>query len=138
MFKQKGFTLIELLVVIAIIGLLASVVLVNLSGARKKARDAKGESDLRQIMTAFEMKYDDNSAYPDLPDAATVIGSSDTRLDPYLGVVPNSTGVKSYYWYDGGSNQKFCVYFQLETTSSYFYVSYKGSGYNTSAACLYF
>jgi len=39
--KQKAFTLIELLVVIAIIGVIASIVLVNLSGTREKARVAK-------------------------------------------------------------------------------------------------
>jgi len=40
--KQKAFTLIELLVVIAIIGVLASIVLVSLTGSRDKARIAKG------------------------------------------------------------------------------------------------
>lgn len=62
--KKSGFTLIELLVVIAIIGLLASIVLVSLNSARKKARDAKRLTDISQIQTALEMYYDNNGRYP--------------------------------------------------------------------------
>jgi len=40
--KNKSFTLIELLVVIAVIGLLASIVIVNLTGTRSKANIARG------------------------------------------------------------------------------------------------
>lgn len=62
--KQKGFTLIELLIVIAIIGLLASVVLVSLSNARAKAKDAKRLADVRQYMSALELYYNTNNSYP--------------------------------------------------------------------------
>lgn len=58
--KNYGFTLIELLVVIAIIGVLASIVLVSLGGARAKASAAKAKSDLAQVMTAIELYQSDN------------------------------------------------------------------------------
>jgi prepilin-type N-terminal cleavage/methylation domain-containing protein len=61
--KRKGFTLVELLVVIAIIGLLASIVLVSLNSARRKARDAKRKSDLEQIVLVMELYYDTYNTY---------------------------------------------------------------------------
>jgi len=51
--KQKAFTLIELLVVIAIIGVIASIVLVNLSGTREKARVASGQQFSQSINNAL-------------------------------------------------------------------------------------
>ena len=53
--KNKGFTLIELLVVIAVIGLLSSIVLVSMTGAREKARRAKADSELQEILKAVMM-----------------------------------------------------------------------------------
>jgi len=62
--KQSGFTLLELLVVIGIIGLLASIIVVNLTGARRRARDTKRIADIRQLQTAAEDYYDKNGKYP--------------------------------------------------------------------------
>jgi len=56
--EDKGFTLIELLVVVAIIGLLSSIVLVSLQGARARARDARRMHDLDQIRTALILYND--------------------------------------------------------------------------------
>lgn len=62
---NKGFTLIELLVVIAIIGVLASIVLASLNNARRKSRDARRVTDIKQIQLALELYFDaQGNQYP--------------------------------------------------------------------------
>ncbi|MBI2674222.1 MAG: prepilin-type N-terminal cleavage/methylation domain-containing protein [Candidatus Yanofskybacteria bacterium] len=61
---QRGFTLVELLVVIAIIGILATLLLLQLGVARQRARDAKRIADVNQVRTAIELYFDDNGSYP--------------------------------------------------------------------------
>jgi prepilin-type N-terminal cleavage/methylation domain-containing protein len=62
--RKRGFTLVELLVVIAIIGLLSSVAVVALGGARVNARNAQRKANLTQITKALELYYSDNGVYP--------------------------------------------------------------------------
>ncbi|PKM91069.1 hypothetical protein CVU82_03365 [Candidatus Falkowbacteria bacterium HGW-Falkowbacteria-1] len=85
MFKKittrKAFTLIELLVVIAIIGILATLAVVALQQARSRARDSKRVADMKQIHTALELFFNENSRYPTTDEwNENIIGSSTTGV----------------------------------------------------------
>lgn len=87
--NKKGFTLIELLVVIAIIGLLSTLSIVALNTARARARDAKRVADVKQVQTALELVYNEDSSYPGSVTAAGTI-TSDATSTVYMGVVPTA------------------------------------------------
>ncbi len=73
---KAGFTLIELLIVIVIIGILAAIAIPKFGSTKDKSRLASVRSDVRNIMTAEEAYFFDNSAYADLTalQAATRAG----------------------------------------------------------------
>ncbi|MFA5021895.1 MAG: type II secretion system protein [Patescibacteria group bacterium] len=132
--KKQGFTLIELLVVIAIIGLLSTLAVVALNSARQKARDAKRVADIKQIQTALELYFNDNTTYP----AATgdlgstnfaclggggfgTAGATACTGTTYMGLIPSnpaptaaSTGV---YYYVSAGGDSYNIIFALEGTT---------------------
>jgi len=83
---KKGFTLIELLVVIAIIGVLAAIVMVSMSGATDKAKDARIKGDISQLRSIAGMIYDDDSSYADLCTAGA-INTSGSGYDTQTGAI---------------------------------------------------
>ena len=101
-----GFTLIELLVVIAIIGVLTSIVMVSLSGAKQKSRDARRVADIKTLQLALGLYYNDNVSFP------TNLNALVPGYLPVLPRDPNGSGTcvsgteascYKYYGYRSGS-----------------------------------
>ena len=61
---EHGFTLVELMVVIVIIGLLTTIVVINVLPSEGKARVAKAKADVALIEQGLEMYRLDNLNYP--------------------------------------------------------------------------
>lgn len=109
----RGFTLIELLVVVAIIGILATVVVASLTVAREKSRDARRQSDMREMRTALQSFYADNGRYPSSADGACtsdVSFESSNCLDAalvdggYIQALPSDPNTTPDYFYDNWCN----------------------------------
>lgn len=80
MFKRgKKFTLIELIVVIAVLGILAAIVIPNISNFQNKARDTQLTADTKNVQTALDMYRLDQ---PDgVSEPILVDGSEEVILD---------------------------------------------------------
>lgn len=127
----QGFTLIELLVVISIIGMLASVVLVSLQGARNKAKDAKLIAEVKELQKALELYRLDNGKYPgvgtDSSWHSTAAGCSATN-----GHLLTENGM-----FDATFRSKYIPSLPTELAScGIYYMSFDGIN-KTDMACVY-
>jgi general secretion pathway protein G len=73
--SEDGFTLVELMVVIVIIGLLATVVLINVLPSQDKAMVTKARADIATLDQAMEMYRLDNITYPSGGDGLNALVS---------------------------------------------------------------
>ncbi len=106
---SKGFTLVELLVVIAIIGILATLLLLQLGVARQRARDVKRIADVNQIRSAVELYYDDNGKYP-----ADITATELSKYMTHVPADPLDGTVKYGYKTKNASQLNYQIWTELE------------------------
>lgn len=98
--REAGFTLVELMVVIVIIGLLATVVVINVMPANDRAAVTKAKADIATLEQGVEMYRLNNLRYPSSEEGldALVSGNFIRRLpndpwgNPYVYSAPGSGG----------------------------------------------
>jgi general secretion pathway protein G len=106
--RQAGFTLIEVMVVVVILGILATLVVVNVVGSDDKARVTAAKSDLSAISQALDLFKLDNFTYPttDMGLQALVIAPENARNFPaggYLKKMPVDPWGNPYQYFAPGS-----------------------------------
>ncbi|HEX3082286.1 MAG TPA: prepilin-type N-terminal cleavage/methylation domain-containing protein [Candidatus Saccharimonadia bacterium] len=83
--KEGGFTLLELLIVIVIIGILALLIIPNITSAPKKARDTKRKTDITTLRKGLEEYFVNNNVYP---ASSGTIGSGGVLAELTTGTAP--------------------------------------------------
>ena len=119
--------------VVAIIGILATIVVVALVPARRRSRDAKRISDVRQLSLALQLYREDNSQYP-----ADIYATSSPAFFPdYLRIVPTDPNTAANYSYgvDSASNpQDYVLGAVLESSNTALNADVDGTVFSVSCA----
>jgi general secretion pathway protein G len=116
--RESGFTLLELMVVIVIIGLLATVVVVNVLPSRDRAMVEKARADIALIEQGLEMYRLDNFNYPQTQDGlAALVQPPASLTDParyrrggYLKRLPDDPWGRPYQYAFPGTRSEMDVF----------------------------
>lgn len=113
--KEEGFTLIELMVVIVIIGLLTTIVVINVMPAQDKAMVQKAKTDVGLLEQAVERYRLDNLAYPDeitalIAPPAGLVRPERYARGGYVKRLPEDPWGQAYQYASPGKHGPFDVY----------------------------
>lgn len=115
---EAGFTLVEIMVVVVIIGLLATVVVLNVLPSQDRARIEKARADIGRIEQAVEMFRLDMGRYPTTDEGLEVLvtAPADPRLAArfpeggYINRLPEDPWGGQYQYMFPGENGRFDVW----------------------------
>jgi general secretion pathway protein G len=115
---SAGFTLLELMVVIVIIGLLSTVVVLNVLPSRDQALVEKARADIALIEQALDLYRLDNLTYPSAADGLAALlappaGLADPRryrTGGYVRRLPDDPWGNSYQYANPGSRAAIEIY----------------------------
>jgi general secretion pathway protein G len=115
---EHGFTLIELMVVIVIIGLLATIVIINVLPNQDKAMVGKAKADIATLEQAVELYKLNNFAYPGSADGLEALIrppaslTQPQRYQPggYIKKLPNDPWGRAYLYAAPGQHGPFDIY----------------------------
>lgn len=114
--RPNGFTLTEMLVTLFILGLVTTVVVINVLPNQDKAMVAKAKADISTLSQAMESYRLDNMTYPSASDGLQALvspppaaGSTASRPG-YIKKLPNDPWGRPYQYANPGRNGAFDVY----------------------------
>ncbi|MEJ6595982.1 type II secretion system major pseudopilin GspG [Parasphingorhabdus sp.] len=108
--KRNGFTLVELMVVIFILGLLTTIVVINVLPSQDRAMVQKARADIATLGQALEMYRLDNLAYPGSSDGlqaliaqpASLATTARYRQGGYIKKLPDDPWGRPYQYDNPG------------------------------------
>ena len=89
--KTAGFSLVELMVVVFIMGLLATLIVVNVAPATDQSRIGKAHSDIAALESALDMYNLDMYGYPSADQGLAALSTAPaTATAPIALLAPNA------------------------------------------------
>lgn len=86
--QKAGFTLLEFLIVVALVGILATLTVLALRGARRETRDAERVSTASQLRVSLELGFAELANYPVQKEGSLVLGGAESRVLCEISGVP--------------------------------------------------
>ena len=109
--REEGFTLVELMVVIVILGLLATIVAINVIPSGEKAKVTKAKTDIAMIEGALDTYKLSNDVYPTTSQGLEALVSAPAGADPakyqrggYIKRLPNDPWGRPYLYASPGQH----------------------------------